>query len=65
MLNDFQKHLGDTGEFPGETNFKEKVLSINKNEPTKEFAESYLKSAKDFLERARVFRNEKFVQPVA
>jgi sulfite reductase (ferredoxin) len=65
ILNDFQKHFGDTGEFPGETNFKEKVLSINKNEPTREFADAYIKSAKDFLERSRVFRNEKFIQPTA
>ena len=36
--------------------FSDLVLQINKNEPTKEFAHSYLENAKDFLKSVNAFR---------
>jgi len=61
VLNDFQKEFVDTGIFTPLTDFKELVLSINKNEPTAEFAISYLEDAKKFLADVYAFRNEKEV----
>jgi sulfite reductase (ferredoxin) len=50
-INDFQKHFVDTGAITfGGSDFKEFVLRINKNEPTKEFALQYRADARKFLE---------------
>ncbi len=58
VMNDFQREFVDTGliDMP---NFREFVLRINKNEPTEEFAISYLEDARKFLADVFVFRNEK------
>lgn len=49
VLNDFQTHFVDTGNFPLAANFREFVLRINKSEPTEEFAIAYLEDSKKFL----------------
>lgn len=38
--------------------FAEQVLQINKNEPTAEFAETYLAYANDFLEKVKAYRGQ-------
>ncbi|HYF67973.1 MAG TPA: nitrite reductase [Ohtaekwangia sp.] len=59
VMNDFQKEFVDTGLFTFAPDFVEFVLRINKNEPTEEFAISYLEDAKKFIADVVVFRNEK------
>jgi sulfite reductase (ferredoxin) len=49
IINDFDKHMVQTGAVPLGTDFKSLVMQINVNEPTREFAESYLAQATDFL----------------
>lgn len=49
VLNDFQTHFIETGNFPLAANFREFVLRINKSEPTEEFAIAYLEDSKKFL----------------
>lgn len=47
ILTDFEEHYAE--EFPFPDGFKEFVLRINKNEPSKEFAEQYLNDAEKFM----------------
>lgn len=49
IISDFDKHMVQTGVVPLPTDFKSLVMQINANEPTREFAESYLAQATDFL----------------
>lgn len=56
IINDFDKHFVDTLEINVNGTFREFVLQINKNEPTKQFAESYLKDAKEFIKQASALR---------
>lgn len=58
-LNDFDKEFVQTGIFQMPTGFREFVLRINKNEPTEEFAISYLEDSSKFLADVLVFRGEK------
>jgi len=56
-LNDFQKHFVDTAVIPFEGSFTEFVLRINKNEPTREFADLYAGDAGRFLADVFAFRS--------
>jgi sulfite reductase (ferredoxin) len=56
VLNDFQAHFVDTGNFPLAANFREFVLRINKSEPTEEFAIAYLEDSKKFLKDIVAYR---------
>ena len=56
-LNDFQVNFVETGVIPMESNFRDYVLRINKNEPTEEFARAYRRDAERFLEDVFAFRN--------
>jgi sulfite reductase (ferredoxin) len=58
-MNDFDKEFIQTGIFQLPMNFREFVLRINKNEPTEEFAISYLEDSRKFLADVFVFRGEK------
>ncbi len=49
-INDFEKEFL--------SGFKETVLQINRNEPTKHFAETYFYDAKAFLKQAAILREE-------
>jgi sulfite reductase (ferredoxin) len=49
VLNNFEKYM-EAQEFEGD--FKEKVLAINQNEPSREFAALYMKEAKSFYQKA-------------
>jgi sulfite reductase (ferredoxin) len=56
IINDFDKHFVETKEITVEGPFKEFVLQINQNEPSKQFAEKYLAQAKAFLTQAKQYR---------
>ena len=57
IINDFDKHFIDTLEINIDGTFREFVLQINKNEPTKQFAETYLRDAMNFIEQTKKLRN--------
>lgn len=52
VISEFDKHYSeDFG-----LNFKEQVMQINQNEPTKEFATEYLETSKSFINQSIKFR---------
>ena len=61
VINDFDKHLVETGDIKLEETFKELVLQINQNEPTKYFAESYYLQGKEFLEKVKTIRKRQII----
>jgi sulfite reductase (ferredoxin) len=56
-ITDFQREFVDSGAFEFEGNFKEYVLSINKQEPSDSFALSYLTESLKFLEEVLAYRS--------
>ena len=62
IINEFEKHFVETGEFSFKNNFKETVLKINKNEPTREFAEEYYNEAKGFLNTVKQKRKKQLLE---
>ena len=56
-ISDFQKVFVDTRTFEFQGNFKEYVLSINKNEPSASFALSYLAESVKFLDDVVAYRS--------
>jgi len=53
ILDDFQNHYPKAGE-----NFAEKVLAINKNEPSETFAQTYVRAAGQFLKEVLQIREK-------
>lgn len=58
IINAFDKQYVETNEIKLKTTFKEFVLQINQNEPSKEFAKNYLTEATGFIEQAKAIRNK-------
>jgi sulfite reductase beta subunit-like hemoprotein/uncharacterized protein (UPF0332 family) len=56
VMDEFQKHFVDSGEFSGVENFRDFVLRINKNEPTEAFARQYLDDSSKFLQDVQALR---------
>ncbi|MCS7005815.1 MAG: HEPN domain-containing protein [Cytophagales bacterium] len=57
VLRDFDTHFTKEGIFSFDGNtFEDYVLRINKFEPTREFAETYIKDAKNFLKDLHEYR---------
>jgi sulfite reductase (ferredoxin) len=56
IINDFDKNFVETKEITVDGTFKEFVLQINQNEPSRQFAEKYLEQAKAFLAQAKQYR---------
>ncbi len=56
VISDFDKHFVETGEVKVRTTFKDLILQINRNEPTKQFAELYYIEAKEFLQTVKSIR---------
>jgi sulfite reductase (ferredoxin) len=56
ILNDFDKHFHETGIYKAEKSFKETVMSMNDNEPTASFANTYLEQAINFTKTATNIR---------
>lgn len=64
ILNDFEKHFPFKSKYFEGKNFKDVVLQINQQEPTKAFAEAYLAEAEQFLTHAKKVREELLVEKV-
>ena len=62
LIADFDKHLVDTGLIKLNSTYKELVLQINKNEPSKEFAETYFSQAQSFLNQVKSFRESQVLE---
>jgi sulfite reductase (ferredoxin) len=56
IINDFDKHFVETSEVNIDGVFRDFVLQINKNEPSEQFAEHYLKDAEEIIKQASIFR---------
>lgn len=56
VISDFDKNFVTTNELVLETSFKDLVLQINQNEPSKQFAEHYYLEAKNFLQSVKQIR---------
>ncbi|HRG37841.1 MAG TPA: HEPN domain-containing protein [Bacteroidia bacterium] len=56
IINDFDKHFVETNEIKVDGTFKDAVLKINKEEPSKAFAEKFLTESKAFLAQAKAYR---------
>jgi sulfite reductase (ferredoxin) len=55
IIDDFDANYVATGEFKFESGFRTHLLQINKNAPSKEFAEHYFKEAINFSELTKAF----------
>lgn len=62
LITDFDKHLVDTGSIELSSSFKDLVLQINQNEPSKEFAETYFSQAQAFLNQVKSFRESQVLE---
>src|SRR5436190_2241208 len=58
ILKDFDIHFTQNGLYTESNNFKETVLQMNDSEPSEEFANSYLRQAKNFVTYAKNFREQ-------
>jgi sulfite reductase (ferredoxin) len=56
LISDFDKHIIETGLIKLPSSFKDLVLQINQNEPSKEFAETYFSQAQAFLNQVKTYR---------
>ncbi|MDP4283672.1 MAG: nitrite reductase [Bacteroidota bacterium] len=56
ILKDFDEHFTAKGLYNDHSGFRELVLQINQNEPTGQFAKTYLQEAKTFIEFANAFK---------
>tara|TARA_R110002049_G_scaffold19876_13_gene74019 strand:- start:9025 stop:11130 length:2106 start_codon:yes stop_codon:yes gene_type:complete len=56
IINDFQEHFIATNKIEFEGNFQDFVYQIKNENPTKEFAQSYLDNAKTFYKKVDAFR---------
>ena len=64
LITDFDKHLVETGLIHLNSTFKELVLQINKNEPSKDFAEVYFSQAQSFLKQVMTYRNSQLIETI-
>ncbi len=58
IINDFDKHFVETAEINVGGSFKDFALQINKQEPSKQFAEKFYNDAKSFLEKLNEYRKK-------
>jgi sulfite reductase (ferredoxin) len=57
IVSDFDKNfIGEEGFHNQEGDFKALVFSINKNEPTEEFAKAFIAKAESFIENVKAYR---------
>jgi sulfite reductase (ferredoxin) len=63
ILTDFETHFVQDGTFKFTPDFKTRVMQINQNEPTAEFATNYLEEAFSFLEAANEYRGTELKRP--
>ena len=58
IISDFNEHYIKTGEFKLDQDFESLVLQINKNEPSRDFAEVYYGQAAGFLSKLHELRSK-------
>lgn len=58
ILKDFDQYFSGEKTFSFPRGFREYVLRINQHEPEFDFATAYISSAKEFLENAKIYREE-------
>jgi len=58
IIREFDNHFVNTGEIGLDGSFNDLVLQLNKNEPSRAFAEQYIKQAGGFLETLNAKREE-------
>lgn len=58
IIKDFDTVFVETGAIDLSVSFDNLVLQLNKNEPTQEFAEKYIKDARLFLKKADAYRKK-------
>lgn len=59
VIREFDNHYVQSGEVQMEGSFNDRVLEINKHEPTEAFATAYLKSLEEFYAGIKLQREEK------
>jgi len=62
IIKDFDEKFVADGRIVVAGGFENMVLQLNKNKPTKAFAESYLSDAKLFLETVAKFRQQELAE---
>ncbi|TDT38683.1 sulfite reductase (ferredoxin) [Maribacter spongiicola] len=62
IIKDFDEKFVADGRIAVAGGFEKLVLQLNQNEPTKEFANSYIKDAKVFLETVAKFREQELAE---
>lgn len=62
IIKDFDEKFVADGRIAVTGGFEKMVLQLNQNEPTKEFAESYIEDAKVFLETVAKFREQELAE---
>ncbi|GAB3903687.1 nitrite/sulfite reductase [Larkinella knui] len=63
VVSDFDKNfIGEKGFHTEEGGFKALVFSINKNEPTEEFARLFITQAESFIENVKAYRERQIEQ---
>jgi sulfite reductase (ferredoxin) len=63
IINDFDKNFVQDGTFTFDPDFRTHVMQINQNEPSADFAASYLADAFRFLEAASAHRGAEVKRP--
>ena len=58
ILKDFDTHFTEKGNYTATENFKTAVMRMNDIPPSEEFANEYLQQAKEFVEFAKIFREQ-------
>lgn len=61
IVQSFDEHFSGKAPFEFADNFESLVLSLKKNEPTKEFALDFYAQAESFLSKARAYRTNQLV----
>ncbi len=64
VLHAFDEHFVSTGSITFEGSFEEHVMQVNKHEPTESFANHYIKSAADFLDKVKTIRDRQVNEQV-
>jgi len=62
IIRDFQEQFVESGKIDLGASFEGIVLQLNQNAPTEAFATSYIKDARNFLEKAESYRKRELIE---
>jgi sulfite reductase (ferredoxin) len=62
IIRDFQEQFVASGKIDLGASFEVMVLQLNQNAPTEAFATSYIKDARNFLEKAESYRKRELIE---